>query len=230
MKAFVLMAAALVAGSAQAVVYNDAVGDIFDTSFGHLDIRSVTMTNDASNLYVTFSLNGNVAATNWGKYCMLFDTKAGGNNSGNPWGRNINPNYGPLNDFWMGSWADSGGGAQLWRTKPDNTWEGSEFASTYGNPGITQDLSLAAIGIVKFSIALSALGLQGGDTFKFDAITTAGGGSDPGVDHLSTSNLATPGWGSPSFSGDYLSYTVTPAPASLGLVAVGGLFVGRRRR
>jgi MYXO-CTERM domain-containing protein len=82
---------------------------------------------------------------------------------------------------------------------------------------------------VKWTISLAAMGLSAGQTFYFD-VATSGGGSDPGVDHLSRSTEATPGWGTASTAGPFLAYTVTPAPGAVALLGVAGLVGTRRRR
>ena len=43
-------------------------------------------------------------------------------------------------------------------------------------------------------------------------------------------NMATPGWGTPSTAGAFRSYTVTPAPGAVALLALAGLGAGRRRK
>ncbi|RLS25245.1 MAG: PEP-CTERM sorting domain-containing protein, partial [Planctomycetota bacterium] len=48
-------------------------------------------------------------------------------------------------------------------------------------------------------------------------------------DHLSRSDIATSGWGSPSTSGTFLGYTTVPAPGAIALLGLAGL-AGRRRR
>jgi hypothetical protein len=228
---------ALAGGVAQATTYTDGVGtsdvDNFYLSqgFNHLDITSVDMTNDATNLYVTVNLNSNIAATNWGKYCMMFDTQAGGMSTpSNPWGRTVNTSVGV--DFWLGSWVDSGGGAQLWKNN-SVVWESAEFVSTSGS-GLTQNLALAPIGQVSYTIALSHLGLAGFTpgvtTISFDVLSS-GGGNDPGVDHLSNNNVvSSTAWGVASTTGTFLQYTLVPTPGTLALGAFGMLAVGRRRR
>ncbi len=225
-------ALALLCGGASAQVnYADPTGDLGAafTGFPHLDLVNVSMNNDATNLFIDITVNGDIAATNWGKYCILFDTKPGGVSSpSNPWGRAINTPE--LNDFWLGSWVDSGGGAQLWKNN-GVVWDGSEFAATYiGGSGMSHSLANAATGTVSFTIALSNLGLVIGNTFFFDVMSTAGGTTDPGVDHLSLAVAATPDWGTPSNSGQYRSYTVIPTPGTLALAGLGLLAGCRRRR
>lgn len=222
-----LLAAAGAASAAQ--TYNDATGDLFDNGFGHLDIRSVTLSNTATTLSITLNVNGNASATNWGKYLFMFDIN--GNASGradNPWGRNINTG-GRLNDAYIGSWVDQ---------NPDS------FAQTWRDTGgwnqtnsVVIDRSLAAIGTIKYTIALADLGMTAdGSTIYFDAMTTGGTGNngpvlgDPGVDHLSAAGLATPGWGNESVAGAYLAYVLVPSPSSLAILGLGALATGRRRR
>ncbi|MEK6704083.1 MAG: PEP-CTERM sorting domain-containing protein [Planctomycetota bacterium] len=218
------MAVLAAAGVANAdVTFNDSVDDIFDLGFGHLDIRSVTLSNDATNLYASISVNGNASATNWGKYLFMFDTNgAASGRSDNPWGRNISTN-GRLNDVYVGSWVDQNPDsfAQIWR---DN---GAGWSLDFT---VTNDRSLAAIGIIKYTFSLADLGMSLGNTIYFDVMTTGGGDHDPGVDHLSNAGFATPGWGDTSVAGDYLAYNLVPTPGSLALVGLGGLAAMRRRR
>jgi hypothetical protein len=81
---------------------------------------------------------------------------------------------------------------------------------------------------VTWTVSLASLGVGAGQTIYFD-IATSGGGNDPGVDHLSRSDAATPGWGTASTAGGFLSYTVVPTPGALALLGVAGLVCRRRR-
>jgi hypothetical protein len=78
------------------------------------------------------------------------------------------------------------------------------------------------------TLSRALMGLTGNGTFTFDVLTT-GGGADPGVDHLSRADQSTPGWGTTSVAGSFLSYTI-PAPGAAGLLALAGLAASRRRR
>ena len=88
--------------------------------------------------------------------------------------------------------------------------------------------TLPSCNTVTFTLSLASLGLSAGQTIYFD-VATSGGGNDPGVDHLSRSDAATPGWGTASTAGTFLAYTTVPAPGAIALLGLAGL-AGRRRR
>ncbi len=210
---------------ATADFYGDATGDIFDGGLTNLDILGAEISNDADNLYISVTTNGDVAATNWGKYLFFFDSGDGGALSGpfgndpynNPWNRNVSAAAGI--DAFMGSWIDGDGGALAY------TWNGGGFDE---NAFLTPDRTDAAMGTVRWTVSLSALGLAIGDTFSFDIGTTGGGDGDPAIDLLSTTDIQ-PGWGNGSTSPMGYSYTVVPAPGVLALAGLAGLASRRRR-
>lgn len=230
----VLMAAAFasLAGGVSADVFNDNSGNHLDggdlhdffasQGFNHLDIVSATITNDLTNLHVSIQLNGDLDATNWGKYALAINNGSGPSDAGNGWGRNIGWN-GQEITHWVATWADGDGtgiGGQVWSF--DGGW--SETGAISGS-----DDSQHAAGVQTFSIALADLGLAIGDTFRFDIVST-GGGNDPGVDHLSNADFATDFWGTTSTAGSFLSYRVIPSPGALAVLGLGGLMGVRRRR
>jgi hypothetical protein len=243
----ILLAAVLaVATPSFGDIYNDAVGDLHDgtggganfTGFTHLDIMSVEITNDATDITFTFMVNGNIATmggVDWGKYMLAIDTMDSdpGDPVANPWGpRPISMPDGM--DYWIGSWADSGGGHQVWNyndTTP-GTW-----ANPQANEGV--DLSAAASGKISFTASLAELGLSNGDMFWFDAFSSGGGGGDGAIDALSSATPSVTDWGvhytTPTVaSGGLAKYTVIPEPTTLLLIGLSGLGIGlglvRRRR
>jgi len=228
------MAAAIasLAGAASADVYTDSVGDINPATFGgfpHLDIVQVEVTNDASFVYFDITVAGDLDATNWGKYLVGMDTGREAGSSAGAWGRNVDWGSG-ITDY-VGSWADDGGSGAGGELHALNAGSWSLTDATYlGGGQILGDDSNHAAGTQRIAVSLAALGLTIGDSFDFDVVATAGGGGDPGVDHLSLAGEATPDWGTGSTSGTYLSYTVVPTPSSLALLGLGGLVAGRRRR
>ena len=221
----VLVAAAGLAG---ADMYNDATGEIFDTGFAHLDIASVTLTNDADFLYISVQTTGDLDNPNWGKYAIGINNGKDASDAGNGWGRNIDWN-GQTITHWSATWADDGGtgaGGEVYNF--DGGW--NLLGATYnGDSNISGDDSQHAAGVQSWAISLATLNLVVGDTFTFDIITT-GGGNDPGVDHLSRADQATPFWDTTSVAGDFLSYTVVPAPGAAALLGMGGLLATRRSR
>ncbi|MFM7052781.1 MAG: hypothetical protein ACKOYN_11730 [Planctomycetota bacterium] len=214
MKVLALLAVGAVTASAMAADYGDASNDLFDNGFDNLDITNVAMSDDGVNLSITVTTRG---FQNWTKYMLYFDTVAGGTTS-NAWSRPVDL-AGREIDFYMGSWVDAASNNSQFVSWTGSAWNwGSESYLTNSVSGNS----------VTWTVALAALGLGANQTFYFD-VATSGGGNDPGVDHLSRSDLATPGWGTASTAGSFLSYTTIPAPGAVALLGLAGL-VGRRRR
>ena len=220
---------AAAAGLASADVYSDSTGEIFDLGFTHLDISSVSITNDADFLYISVQTTGDLDAVNWGKYAVGINNGKDASSAGNAWGRNIDWN-GQTITHWSATWADDGGsgaGGEVYNFDGAN-WV-LQGATYNGDPNIMGDDSQHASGVQMWALSLATLNLVVGDTFTFDIIST-GGGADPGVDHLSRADQATPFWDTTSVAGEFFSYTVVPAPGVLALAGMGGLVAARRRR
>jgi hypothetical protein len=206
-----LFAVGLLASSANAAIYTDNTFDMFDNGFDNLDIASVDMSDDGVNLTIAVTTRG---FQTWTKYMMYFDTAAGGTTS-NAWSRPVDLNGREI-EHYIGSWVDaSSNNAQFWSWGGSWNQTGTLTNSVSGNT-------------VTWTVSLAALGVSAGQTIYFD-IATSGGGNDPGVDHLSRSDAATPGWGSGSVAGGFLGYTTVPAPGAIALLGLAGL-AGRRRR
>lgn len=234
-------AAGLAVSFAHADVYNDNVGsttaggDLHDffasQGFNHLDIVSVTVTNDSQFLCFDIKVNANIDSTNWGKYIVGIDTGANaGDNSTDPgsWNRNVDWGRG-ITDF-LGTWADNGGSGMggEWRHFDGSTWSLAD-ATYLGGGLITGSDANHASGVQRVWVDYTAMGLAVGDTIEFD-VFSSGGGADPGVDHLSRSDAATTDWGTTSVAGDFLRYTIVPTPSTLALMGLGVLGAARRRR
>lgn len=192
--------------------YSDSTFDLFDNGFANLDITGVSITNDATNLSIAVTTR---EFANWTKYLIFLNTADGGTGT-NGWGRPVDLSGAQI-DYYIGSWVDApSDNAQFWSY-------GSQW-----NLGSTLSNSVSG-NTVTWTVSLASLGLGIGSTFTFD-VATSGGGNDPGVDHLSRMDPATPGWGTASVAGAFLSYTVVPAPGALALVAAAGLLGASRRR
>jgi len=133
-------------------------------------------------------------------------------------------------NYWIGTWVDGGGGAQLWAYDTNTAvWTGPTALTAYSfAPG--------AQSIISCTVARSALSVVGGDVVAFDAYSSGGGGGDSAVDALANPNVSITAWGGPYTSqAPYLDTYVVPIPepATLGLLGVGalvGLRLTRRTR
>lgn len=216
--------AALVIGlcvqSAQATVYNDTAGDILATN-AIMDILSVEVTDNGTDINFKFTLAGDVDATDWGKYMVIIDTAPGGDTISNGWARPISMPTGA--EYWLGSWVDGGNGAE------NRNWDGAAWQlqdATYTNALIAMAKSGSTATI---TLGLSRLGLGAGQEFCFDAFSSGGGGGDGAVDSVGNPAQQIGDWGDHS-DAHPVCYTTTPEPTTIGLLALGGLFLVRRRR
>jgi hypothetical protein len=221
-----ILVGALAAGPpAFGATYFDSTGENFDGN-AHMDISSVEVTDDGTNITFKISLSGSLVSPNdWGKYVIGIDTSSAtgdfGSPVGNPWGRNINMADGM--DAWIGSWADGGGGFQPW------TYSGGSWTQN-GSGGVVLSGNMTTI-----TTSLASLGLGPNQTFQFDVYTTGGGGGDSANDAAANPNQSTTDWGGPytTPAGGGLVYTTVPEPATIGLMSLAGLALlgfSRRRK
>jgi hypothetical protein len=222
-------ALALVAGSANAATFNDATGDIFTGAGGGiLDIVSLDVTNTATSISFQFTLNGDIAATNWGKYMVIIDSTAGGDTAGNGWGRPISLASGA--ETWLGGWADGGAGDGV----ENRRWNGSAWTLNGATYNATPGLSVVKTATtIKYTVLLADVGLSLGQTIKFDGFSSGGGGGDGAVDSVANPDLSVFDWGDAYVAGGsnpVLTYTLVPTPGFAGLVGAAGLVGLRRRR
>jgi hypothetical protein len=212
--------------------YTDSAGDIdvgLSTGNGTLDILGMEITTVGTDLNFKLTVNGNLATTDWGKFMIGIGSYNAplGTTTGNGWGRPINLQYTPDAfptpagmDYWIGSWVDSGGGAQLW------TWDGAAWAG----PGSVGAFSFTSgtTSDINYTVSLASLGLAPGDQFTFDAYSSGGGGGDTSIDALANPNVAVTSWGETytskpvTFGGGGLnSYTVpVPEPGTMVVASV----------
>jgi hypothetical protein len=214
-----------------ATTINDSTGDIdpgIATGSGTLDIVSMEVSNTATDIQFKMTVNGNVSTTDWGKFMIGISTGGPGSTSSNAWGRPIGMTS-PIGgmDYWIGSWVDGGSGSQLWSS------DGSAWAGPASLGGFS--LSSGGTSEITYTTSLSSLGLSMGDTFYFDAYSSAGGAGDTAIDALSNPNVSVTSWGgiyTSNATNGISSYTLVPEPSSCLLVA-GGLLamsLSRRRR
>lgn len=208
----------LAVNSPAAVTYSDAVGDFIPSGFGYLDITSVVVDNDLTTLSFQINLAGNPLAVDWAKYLIGLDTGPGGNTTGpDGWGKPITMSVGGM-DYFIGSWMNFGTGAEL------RVWTGSAW-NIVSDSGIT-----VATGPTSVTLALpfGSLGLNIGDTFRFDVYTTSDGNA---VLDAAGSTVPLSWNNNPYDSGhNVLSYTLVPEPNLVALLVTGGglWWMGRR--
>jgi len=189
----------------------DSINDTFlSGSEPYFDIESVALANTGDTLFADVQVVGPIAVggeTDQTRIMIFFDTTAGGSTS-NPWNRDINSST--QADYFIGSWTDNGGGFILYR------WDGSGWDQTnasFNNPaGMEQDLGMSPDGLVRYTIPLALMNFTETSSFSFDVVTTndRDGLPDPGIDHLSNLNQATPNYDTPSNPGAFLPHTLTP--------------------
>lgn len=190
----------LLARPASAITFNDAIGDNYGPSY--VDIASVDVTSDATNL--TFQINLNPAANLlasdgsqiYGKYQIGLQTGNAGNTAASsPFGNPIGISSGTGMDYWIGSWADNSptpplsGGASVYQ------YDGSNPTLVAGvgtnSPYIDVPVTLAATSTT-ITVPLASLGLATGDSFKFDVWSTFGQpGGQSAYDALGKATLTT---------------------------------------
>ena len=219
--ALAVFAAVAPASADFVTTYTDSTNDLFDNGFGNLDIQSVSWTQvDTGD---GWDLNLSITTRDWAdwtKFMVFLNLPIGGSTNSNPWKRAIDLN-GQGASVFLGAWADGGGGNQAWVYDPGaSAW--SVYPVTFAQ---SIDVATKTLTVRVGSASYDDVGFS----FWFDVATSGGGSNDPGIDHLSRSDMATSGWGSASVAGNFLQFTVVPAPGAVALLGLAGL-VGRRRR
>ena len=205
--------AAITVSTSFADVYTDGSFDQGPDN-SNLDLTSVEVTNDESNVF--FSVTTRDFA-DWTKYMVFVDSidDAGADGNNNGWVRNVE--MGPAGiDYFMGAWVDGGGGTALYGW--DGAWSDSSGGSVVNIDGAAKTVTM--------SISLATLGLELGDSLRFEIGTTGGNEGDPATDLMNGTSAS---WGGVSSFGTLLEYTTVPAPGAVSLLVAAGL-VARRRR
>ena len=225
--------------------YTDPAGDIgtgIATAGGTLDILGMEVTNNATDITFKLTVNGNVSTNtggvDWGKFMIGIATGGTGTTNGNGWNRPINLSS-PIGgmDYWIGSWVDSGGGAELYSYGSVWSLSGATYNSNF--PG-SFSFAGGATSTVTYTATLASMGLAVNDVFYYDAYSSGGGGGDSAIDALANPNVSITGWGGPytssttGQSGPGLnSYQVVPEPSTVALLTLSALgvagYAARRR-
>ncbi len=218
----IALASAGLAVTTHAATYGDTTGDPFTGAGGGiLDITSVEVNNTATDLIFKINLAGDPVATDWGKYMIGIDSVPGGDTVGDAWARPINMPSGM--DYWIGSWADSGNGAEIWK------WTGAWGlqSATYGaNPDTISFVKDTSSVTIDFQFAGLGLAFPG-SSFLFDVYTSGGGGTDSAVDALANPAQSISDWPN-AYSSQLTDVYGVPEPSTLGLLGLGGLVLFSR--
>ena len=218
-----LAAAVLAGGALKAQTFNDASGDIdpsISTGGGTLDILSTEVSNPtATDVRFNITVNGNITTTDWGNFMVGISTGGTGTTTGNPWTRPINLNspIGGMN-YWIGSWVNSGGGAQLW------SYNGTSWIEQTGSAP-TISLTAGATRQISLTLLFASIGAPSGDWY-FDVYSSGGGASDSAVDALSNPDIAITSWAGPYTSSQNppgTGISVVPEPSTYALLAISAL-------
>ena len=197
---------------AQLTTISDSTGDIdagISTGGGTLDIVKMEVGDTASDVVLKLTVNGNISSTDWGNFMIgIANQKAAGTTTGNGWNRPINLNAGVTSGVtygmthWIGSWVSGGGGSQLW------THSGTSFSGPATLAGYS--LSPGAQSVITYTVSKVSLGVVNGDTIKFDAYSSGGGGGDSAVDALANPSTSITSWGQTytSSGANLASYTL----------------------
>lgn len=211
---------ACVAAASQATIYSDALNDegLSSGSVGtHMDITSVEVTNTLSTISFKFTVQGDLVATNWGKYNVVLRSNNAANIQNGPennaWGRNYTL-LGGASGF-IGSWVDQ---------PTDNQLNYSYNGSWVQNSQVTN--SVSGTNMVTLTANLADLGIAVGDIITFDAVST-GGGDDTAIDSLTGAKPDS--WGQ-VVDLEGLQYEVVPEPATMALLGIGAAALLRRKK
>jgi hypothetical protein len=228
--------------------YTDVLGDGQGSSNKGRDLSSVTVANDANNLYITLNLNpaGNIETQGAFDYVVAITSgnpSAGGDTSasadfGNPWDRaiSIDPSFGGMTD-WIGVFGAGGAGSA---SSPftsygfnDSVYSGGAWTQienvASGEP-ITSQPSTSTPNAITLTVPLSDfsnLTLTSGSTFDFDVMSTGTGAGQTAYDSLVVQGPIQATYSSTAqFNETTLDqYTIgsVPEPGTLALAGLSGL-------
>ncbi len=192
----------MLTSNARAAIYMDATNELFTPSAQQLDIASVVLTNDASNLYFTINLVGNPQATNWGSHAIAFVTGPGGDTNSNGSGAAISLTEGI--NYWVTclGWGNPG---SFKYNASTSSWVTNHAAITFANSSSS----------VSLTVPYASVGLTNGAVFQFDVYTFSGTGG--AVDDLANP-VETINWWSVGYTNNlvetYSSFTLTNSASS----------------
>ncbi|MDA0803567.1 MAG: hypothetical protein O2819_07430 [Planctomycetota bacterium] len=217
--AVMLVSGSALAGGTHVDTFIDSQNDLFDNGLSNLDITQVSVTQQmtAGGLVLIDMAITTRGMSDWTKYMVFLDFFGNGGAPNNPWGRPISFGSQGIDSF-IGGWIDGSGGNEVWGVG----------AGGWALQGSTPFFVDWANNTVHYQTAIDIA--FAGVVIGMDVATSGGRSGDAGVDHLSRSDMAMGGWGQSSESGQFVQFTIIPAPGAIALFGLVGLSGSRRRR
>jgi Alpha amylase, catalytic domain len=147
----------------------------------NMDLLNLYVTEDAANLYVAFTIDANIGATNWGKYVLYIDTTNDANGAtSDAWTRNVAVNYPHKPEYGIYTWVND------LPYGPARTQLVHWTGSAWDWPGVRQ-VAAGAIGagtpsVIEWQVSKADLGNP--DAIWVEVWDTGGGSSDNAQDTI----------------------------------------------
>ncbi len=145
-----------------------------------MDLLELYVAQDATNFYFAFTINANVATTNWGKYAIYIDTDnlAGSGATSDAWTRNLVVEDPHRPEYGLYSWVDctpyNASCTQFWQ------WNGNNWSQ---NGALDEAaLGVGAISVLEWRVSKSRLGDPG--AIWLEVWDTGGGSNDNAQDTI----------------------------------------------
>lgn len=152
---------------------------------GILDLENLHAIADAGNLYIALTIDGDITAADWGKYCVFINSpNLTGTSTTDQWARPVTS----TSNYQFHSWVDAGGGSGF------HVWDNGTTAWVAAGSGTAFAFDGGQVpSVVEISIPLSQLGNP--SSVDIVAWSTAGGGTDNAQDAIPAANGNAADWG-----------------------------------
>jgi len=144
-----------------------------------MDLLDLYVTEDASSYYFAYTINADIAATNWGKYAIYIDTTNDANGAiTDAWGRNVIASNPHKPEYAFYTYVDSAPyGVEDIQTF---SWNGSAWDGTASV--LSAGLTAGTPSVIEWQVDKADLGNP--DTIWMEVWGTGGGGGDPAQDTI----------------------------------------------
>ena len=150
----------------------------------NMDLLELYAASDPTYLYVAFTINADIVATDWGKYMVYIDTDNTDNSgaTSDAWGRNVVVvNTMHLPEYTVNCWVDSPPfGIDHFQFVP---WDGTQWDWGAAGQPAAAALTGGSPSVIEWSIPWTQLGSPGG-TIYLEVWNTGGGATDNAQDTI----------------------------------------------